>query len=115
MGHRAARGDQLAATVDQPRQRPLLLGRRHVGVQLGVFLGHVAGDHLGIEPIGLAALADPLRVTAQDAGIEHEHLQPGGVGQIGQQLVIAAGRFDPQAAALRHAAQPGADALALVG
>ena len=63
-------------------------------------------------PIGLASLAHGLGVAAQDAGIDDEHLQPGGVGQIGQQLVIAAGRFQPQAAAPGHGAQPGPEALA---
>ena len=104
--HRAACCDQGTAAVDRPRQRPLLLGGRHVRVQLGVLAGDIAGDHLGVDAIGLASPAHALGIAAQDAGVDHEHLQPGGVGQLGQQLVIAAGGFDPQAAATGHAAQP---------
>ncbi|MCY1369005.1 hypothetical protein D9M69_560220 [compost metagenome] len=85
------------------------------GPQVGVLLGHVAGDHMGIDPIGLGPCTQGLGVEVHVAGIEHEHLQARGACQGGEQLVIPPSGLHGQRSTGGQLTQPGGDGTGVVG
>src|SRR5688572_18159408 len=100
---------ELCTAQDQLCELALLGARRNVGVELPVFTSNVTRNDLGVDPIGLAAPANRLTIATKISCVDDKYLQTGLMRQIGERLVIAAGRFHGQAAPLRHRAQPGAD------
>jgi hypothetical protein len=79
------------------------------GTQPAVLALDQMGQHLGIEPIGLAALAQAARVLAHCARVQHVHDHASGVGQPRQALVVAAGGLHGHARARRQRTKPAAD------
>ena len=77
--------------------------------------GDQPGDELGIHAIGLAAQSHRLGIVAGVLGIEHIDHEAQLVGKLGEQLVVAAGRFHADAAARGHVLEQGEQCGAPVG
>ena len=62
------------AAAHQLRERSLGRRWRNIGVELVVLTCDVSSDDLGVDPVGLAAAAKTLRITAQVPRVHDEYL-----------------------------------------
>ena len=82
--------------------------------QLRLLMHHVAGDHPRIAVVGLAALANGLRIVFERLRIEHIHPHTRRVRQMREQPVVNTGGFHSDHRALGQTRQPGCDRLGTV-
>ena len=115
LAERGTDGAELGAALDHALDLALLGGGHDPGVQLLVFAANEPGDEPGIDAVGLAAQSHCLGIVARVLGIEDIDHEVQLVGRLGEQLVVAAGRFHAEAAARGQRLEPRHDFGAAVG
>ncbi|KXT22752.1 hypothetical protein AYO32_10930 [Streptococcus pneumoniae] len=92
------------------------LGRdRLVAVQLGVAPRDGLGNDLGIQPVGLASVAQRDRVVVHVRRVQDVHHEAALVRQAGQQFLVTPRRLHRDHAAGRQTLEPTDDARSVVG
>jgi hypothetical protein len=104
--HAGAAARELGTAHEQALQLAQLGAGRMVRMQIAALAHEVAGDHSGVDTVGLGAQTHALGVAMHVLGVEHIDQHTVAVGQIGEQFVVGAGGFHADGTATGQALEP---------